>query len=105
MNARPSRQAAPRVPRPPLTLEHADRWTWRPWVDPARCDHPYRAFYHGTPERLTKRCGGCGAVLTSDLPRCPATNKKTSRQCRLPARVELGYRTCAAHQPDRGTAR
>ena len=88
--------------RPALTLQHTDRWQWRAWVDQARCDHPYRAFFIGTPERLTKRCGGCGSVLDDDLPRCPATNKKTNRQCRLPARADLGYQTCAAHRPRHG---
>ena len=84
--------------RPALTLTHTDRWQWRPWVDPARCDHPYRAFFVGDPESLDKLCGGCGTALAEDLPRCPSTNKKTNRQCRLPARPDLGYETCAAHR-------
>ena len=104
-------QPSPSVPRPDiatrpergtLTLEHADRWTWRPWMDPARCPHAVRAFLVGTPERLRKLCGGCGIVLANDLPGCPATIKKSNRQYRLPARSDPGYPTCAAHRPERG---
>ncbi len=86
--------------RPTILLDHADRWTWRPPVDVARCSHPYRAFLVGTPERLRKLCSGCGTVLAEDLPRCPATNKKSNRQCRRPVRTDLGHRTCAGHRPE-----
>ncbi len=82
----------------PLTLTHADHWRWYPWIDPARSHHVVRTF-HGTPDRLTKCCGGRGAVLTGALPRCRATNK-TSRQCRLPIRADLGSSTCAAHRAE-----
>ena len=83
-----------------LTLEHADRWTWYPWINPARCHHVVSDFDHGTTGRLTNRCGGYGTALLADLPRCPATNKKTSRQCRLPICAGLGYSTCAAHRAE-----
>ena len=83
-----------------LTFEHADRWTWHPRIDPVSCRHVVRAFYHGTPDRLTKRCGGCGTVLLADLPWRPATNYKTNRQCRLPIHADLGYSTCTAHRAE-----
>ena len=96
---------AGRAARPAIILTHSDCWAWDPLIDPARCPHATRAFFVGTPERLRKLCGGCGAVLADDLPRCPATSKKANRQCRLPARTDRGYATCAAHRPDRGAGR
>ena len=50
-------------PQPQFVVTHADPWTWRPWIDLARCPHAVRAFFVGTPRWLRKLCAGCGAVL------------------------------------------
>lgn len=102
MRGRVLRHDTDTMPRGVLTPRHADRWAWRPWIAPADCSHVARAFYLGTPELLTKLCGGCGTVLADELPRCPATNKKANRQCRRPVRTDLGYALCAAHRRERG---
>ena len=92
-----------RHPRPdPVTLEHADRRDWRPWIAPERCNHVGLAFHIATPGQLWELCGACGTVLADDPPRCLATNKKFSRQCRPPARSDREYTTCAAHRPEMG---
>jgi hypothetical protein len=76
----------------------------RPWIDRAYCHCLVGGRFVGTTERLRKLCGDCGAVPTNDLPRCPATNKRSNRQCRLPMRADPGSSTGQAHQGQQGVS-